>query len=330
MSQSNSSEEQRHAVHPTSLPPNTHYEVQVPIQETRTSQSLVTSTVANPVEITHFESGESSAIRSESHEEDQPRYEPIRGVIDNNEEVLARTVSQMYGELSEDERNHLHRLASSMHRSRSYASSKEQPLERQDTLAGVSDDDPRLNPSSPEFDLYVWARAYIRAMDEGDIKSVRAGFTFKKLNVSGSGNAVNLQSDFASVFMVPFRLGEYINFGPKPEKKILRNFNGVVKSGEMLIVLGRPGSGCSTLLKTISGELTGLSMNKDSVVHYNGKYKQFGGGKETNDASRNPAEPNGQRIQRRGRVQSRSRQAFSPPNSRGNSRICSGSEDSSQ
>lgn len=314
---------------PAALPPNTHYEIEGPIQEIRTSNSLVTSTVANPMEITHDE-GESSAIRSESQEDDQPRYQPIRGVIDDNEEMLAKTVSQMYGGLSEDERIHLHRLASSMHRSRSSPATKEEVLERQDTLAGVSDDDPRLDPSKPEFDLYIWARAFIRAMDEGDIKSVKAGFTFRNLNVSGSGKAVNLQPDFASVFMVPVRLGESINLGPKPEKKILRNFNGVVKSGEMLIVLGRPGSGCSTLLKTISGELTGLNMNKGSVVHYNGEYVQLGVEKETNDDSRNPAKPNDQGVQRRGRVQSGSRQAFPSPDSRGDPGVCSGSKDSSQ
>ena len=38
----------------------------------------------------------------------------------------------------------------------------------------------------------------------------------------------------------------------------------------MLIVLGRPGSGCSTFLKSICGELAGLNMDEKSVVHYNG------------------------------------------------------------
>lgn len=330
MSWSDPSGDQQDAVQPTLQPPDTHSNVKAPMQETRTSRSPITSNLANPTEIKDHESEEPSPIRSESQEEYQPRFEPIRGVINNNEETLAKTVSQMYGGLSEDERNQLHRLASSMHRSRSYPSTKEQPLERQDTLAGVNDDDPRLNPSRPEFDMYVWARAFMRAMDEGDIKSVRAGFTFQNLNVSGSGNAVNLQSDFASVFMVPFRLGEYINFGPKREKKILRNFNGVVKSGEMLIVLGRPGSGCSTLLKTISGELTGLNMNKDSVVHYNGKYTYFCGEKKTNHGSRNSAESNDQRIQGRGRLQPGGRQALSSPDSRRNPGVRSSSEDSSQ
>jgi ABC-type multidrug transport system ATPase subunit len=68
--------------------------------------------------------------------------------------------------------------------------------------------------------------------------------------------------------MTPLRLHEF--FGKKAEKVILNNFNGVVKTGEMLVVLGRPGSGCSTLLKTLTGELHGLDVKKDSVTHYNG------------------------------------------------------------
>jgi len=35
-------------------------------------------------------------------------------------------------------------------------------------------------------------------------------------------------------------------------------------------VLGRPGSGCSTFLKTICGELSGLDLDDSSVVEYNG------------------------------------------------------------
>jgi ABC-type multidrug transport system ATPase subunit len=41
---------------------------------------------------------------------------------------------------------------------------------------------------------------------------------------------------------------------PKPQdgRPLIRNFSGVVRSGEMMLVLGRPGSGCSTFLKTIA------------------------------------------------------------------------------
>jgi ATP-binding cassette subfamily G (WHITE) protein 2 (PDR) len=70
--------------------------------------------------------------------------------------------------------------------------------------------------------------------------------------------------------MMPFRLGEM--FGRGPEKTILNKFEGVLRSGELLVVLGRPGSGCSTLLKTLTGELYGLNMDEKSVIHYNGKF----------------------------------------------------------
>jgi ATP-binding cassette, subfamily G (WHITE), member 2, SNQ2 len=39
-------------------------------------------------------------------------------------------------------------------------------------------------------------------------------------------------------------------------RPILNGFSGIVKPGEMLLVLGRPGSGCSTFLRTIANRTT--------------------------------------------------------------------------
>jgi ABC-type hemin transport system ATPase subunit len=39
----------------------------------------------------------------------------------------------------------------------------------------------------------------------------------------------------------------------------------------MLVVLGRPGSGCTTFLKTIAGEMHGLNITEDSHINYQGK-----------------------------------------------------------
>ena len=51
---------------------------------------------------------------------------------------------------------------------------------------------------------------------------------------------------------------------------ILCPMDGLVKSGEMLLVLGKPGSGCSTFLKTISGDTNGFSLAQDSIINYDG------------------------------------------------------------
>jgi ABC-type glutathione transport system ATPase component len=143
-------------------------------------------------------------------------------------------------------------------------------LERSGTLAGVEWGDPVLDPTKPEFDIYKWLLIFLNITHEEDIKTREAGFNFKNLNISGTGNALQMQKDVTSPFMVPFRLGEYFSFGKKSERKIIRNFEGILRAGEMLVVLGRPGSGCSTFLKAITGQMHGLKQDKDSVIHYNG------------------------------------------------------------
>ena len=46
-------------------------------------------------------------------------------------------------------------------------------------------------------------------------------------------------------------------------------FNGYARPGEMVLVLGRPGSGCSTFLKTIANQRGGF-MAVDGEVTYGG------------------------------------------------------------
>ena len=195
-------------------------------------------------------------------------YLPVRTDAPHEVRQLKRNFSQLYEHLSGDERAELRAMASSRKAQSMFAQMAERG--RKDTLAGVTDDDPRLDPESPKFDIYIWARAFMRSMDENEIKIAKSGFTFKDLSVFGSGSALSLQATVGSVLMAPFRLGEYLSIGPKPQKQIIRKFSGVVKSGEMLVVLGRPGSGCSTFLKAICGELTGLELEQGSTVHYNG------------------------------------------------------------
>ena len=224
---------------------------------------------------------------------------------DNDASTAEKTVSNMYGELSE-ERVELKRIASLLHNSRTNQSREGSYLAQQDILVGVADDGPRSDPERPNFDIYIWARALMRAMDEGDIKAARSGFTFMNLNVSGPDAAVSLQKNVASILMAPSRFQEYMSFSKNSEKKNLRDFNGVVKSREMLVVLSRPGSGCSTFLKTICGELPGLALHEDSVIHYNGLSLLTSSVLSYTDISaRLPSEKDSQTIQRRGHLQSR-------------------------
>ncbi|KIW21365.1 hypothetical protein PV08_01945 [Exophiala spinifera] len=141
-------------------------------------------------------------------------------------------------------------------------------LTRQDTVAGMAPESPEFDPNHPSFNFFLWLRKFAQLLEEQGIKRRRTGFTFTNLNVSGKGAALVLQQTVGSAFMAPFRFREL--FSHPPEKTILTNFNGHVNSGELLIVLGRPGSGCSTFLKSICGELQGLKISQDSKVTYSG------------------------------------------------------------
>ena len=134
----------------------------------------------------------------------------------------------------------------------------------------VGPDDPAVDPQNESFDLPKFLRMFRHQLEQEGIQTKNVGVAYKNLNVSGSGAALQLQQTVADFLLAPLRLGEWFSFGKKDHKQILRNFDGVVKSGELLIVLGRPGSGCSTLLKTMCGELHGLETDEKSTIHYNG------------------------------------------------------------
>ncbi|CAG7943670.1 unnamed protein product [Penicillium salamii] len=138
-----------------------------------------------------------------------------------------------------------------------------------------STSDPELDPNSDRFNSHKWVRNMLQMTHQDPDRYPRrtAGVSFRNLNVYGYGTATDYQMNFANVW---FKAARSLWGKISPQKRvridILRDFEGIVHSGEMLVVLGRPGSGCSTLLKTIAGETHGLFLdNKEHVqVQYDG------------------------------------------------------------
>ncbi|KUI67721.1 Multidrug resistance protein CDR2 [Cytospora mali] len=50
--------------------------------------------------------------------------------------------------------------------------------------------------------------------------------------------------------------------------QILEDFEGLIRPGEMLLVLGRPGSGYSTFLKALSGHSRGVHLDDEAEIEY--------------------------------------------------------------
>lgn len=137
-------------------------------------------------------------------------------------------------------------------------------------LPGGEDNDSPLNPNSPRFRGRAWAKAIVDMVATEGHSFRTSGVAFQNLNVFGYGAATDYQKDVANVWLEAAGLVRRV-FGYGHRRiDILRNFDGVVKKGEMLVVLGPPGSGCSTFLKSIAGETNGIFIDDASYFNYQG------------------------------------------------------------
>ncbi|KXX73361.1 Multidrug resistance protein CDR1 [Madurella mycetomatis] len=95
---------------------------------------------------------------------------------------------------------------------------------------------------------------------------------FRNLQVNGFTSSSDYQQTFGTYLLPIARLLRDLLFQRERRRKvpILHGFDGLVRAGETLLVLGRPGSGCSTLLKTLAGDVDGLSVDDASQVNYHG------------------------------------------------------------
>lgn len=132
--------------------------------------------------------------------------------------------------------------------------------------------DSTLNPNSSNFRAKNWMKNFLAIThrhSEEDIKR-EAGLAFRNLSVHGFGSPTDYQKDVANAVLEIGALARAVAGTGKQKIQILQNFDGLVKSGEMLVVLGRPGSGCSTFLKTIAGEMNGIFKDSESYLNYQG------------------------------------------------------------
>ncbi|KAF3390297.1 Multidrug resistance protein CDR1 [Penicillium rolfsii] len=128
------------------------------------------------------------------------------------------------------------------------------------------------HPDSSSFRVKDWIRALIAAQSQDPDKFIQrvAGVGFKNLRVHGFGSPSDYQKDVGNLLLSLAGVVRDAIGNRKQKVQILHGFDGLVRSGEMLIVLGPPGSGCSTLLKTIAGEMNGIYVDDDSYVNYSG------------------------------------------------------------
>ncbi|CAE6423760.1 unnamed protein product [Rhizoctonia solani] len=124
------------------------------------------------------------------------------------------------------------------------------------------------------FDLLEYLRTTSGKQDEAGFAKKHVGVTFENLRVTGVGGVKIYVRTFPDAvkefFLSPYYLAKSLVGGPSAAPKaILHSFNGAVHPGEMVLVLGRPGAGCSSFLKTITNQ-RGSFLSVDGDVRYAG------------------------------------------------------------
>ena len=116
-----------------------------------------------------------------------------------------------------------------------------------------------------EFELggFIKEGHFERRTEEGG-SAKKVGVVFKHLTVRGAGSTANYVRTLPDAVLGTFgpdlyrlvtRFVPALKFGSSEQTRVLTNdFTGVVRDGEMMLVLGRPGSGCTTFLKAVANK----------------------------------------------------------------------------
>jgi ATP-binding cassette subfamily G (WHITE) protein 2 (SNQ2) len=120
-----------------------------------------------------------------------------------------------------------------------------------------SDEDEKGQPIGANWSMMPDIRAFANQSDKDHVKGRKLGVTWKNLTVKGVGADAAINENVGSQFNIP-RIVREARHGA-PLKTIIDNSHGCVKPGEMLLVLGRPGAGCTTLLKMLANRRVGYA-----------------------------------------------------------------------
>lgn len=134
--------------------------------------------------------------------------------------------------------------------------------------------DSKLDPFSDKFDAKVWIKN-LRKRYDSDIEyyhPLSLSMACKNLKARGLAADADYKPTVLNgcwkyakdLLRIVRKTDESQNFD------ILKPMDCFLRSGELSVVLGRPGSGCSTLLKTIAANTYGFEVSKDAIMSYDG------------------------------------------------------------
>ncbi|PKI82790.1 hypothetical protein MVES1_003737 [Malassezia vespertilionis] len=128
------------------------------------------------------------------------------------------------------------------------------------------------------FNLGLFLRDTIEEQQQRGYLPPTMGVAFQDLKVTGYGVGAKFNTTLGSLFTAPFRLiSDFRGMTARHVKHILYGVTGCVKPGEMLLVLGRPGAGSTTFLKSLCSYREGYRSIEGDVLYEGFSYKMING-----------------------------------------------------
>ncbi|EDK44697.1 multidrug resistance protein CDR1 [Lodderomyces elongisporus NRRL YB-4239] len=214
----------------------------------------------------------------------QQNLKIYEGFNDDDEHVrdLARTFTQASADLTYNDKEDANNDSSYKNNNTDTAIGLKRMLSHMSEVPGVnplSDHEiERLNPDSDLFEAKFWVKN-LKKLYESDpdyYKPSSLGVAYRDLRAYGLANDIDYQ---ATVTNVLWKLATQSYRWIRKEKEsdyfnILKPMDGIMRPGELTVVLGRPGSGCSTLLKSVAVNTYGFHLGRESQITYDGLTQQ--------------------------------------------------------
>ncbi|CAK9439978.1 uncharacterized protein LODBEIA_P40780 [Lodderomyces beijingensis] len=135
----------------------------------------------------------------------------------------------------------------------------------------ISNKEGGLQLKLEEFNLIRILSNFVYFAKKQGIALRSSGITFQDLSVYGTDETFAVVPTVLDLLKGPIGgLQQIISRLRTPPKKILHNLNGMARPGEVVLVLGRPGAGCTTFLKSVSGTDFDLYRGVEGDVRYDG------------------------------------------------------------
>ncbi|KAJ5622871.1 ABC multidrug transporter atrF [Penicillium lividum] len=257
-----------------------HHSEQSTYQTTTVTSNMSESNYNNLVE-----SNESRHEEFTQHEVAEPAASSASSTLSSHGSDSGRWGEQKAGEPVsrsgamedlEEMRRELTRL--SLHRTRSATSKsvhrlKSKASQRYDEEKGLDEND-----EEPGFDLgdFLVSGHLERRTTAGE-PAKKVGVVFKNLTVMGVQTGASFVRTLPHAVVGTFgpdlynvicRFVPQLQFGKKPPvRELISDFSGSIREGEMMLVLGRPGAGCTTFLKAIANDRQAFAGVKGEVSY---------------------------------------------------------------